>query len=191
MRTRRYSGLTFATVIALLSLLMFAGTAAAHEAELASVMSGDEEVAEGDADGRGAASIAVNDEDGEVCWDLDAQDIELPAAAAHIHRGAAGVDGDIVVTLSPPDAEGRATGCDSEVDSALINEIMEGPAGFYVNVHTTDYPAGAIRGQLAGLPPTDTAPGQSPVGPLALLALGVAGLIGLRFGTTAFARRER
>jgi hypothetical protein len=32
---------------------------------------------------------------------------------------------------------------------AVIDEILANPANFYVNVHTTDRPRGAIRGQLS------------------------------------------
>jgi hypothetical protein len=31
----------------------------------------------------------------------------------------------------------------------LLREILQSPETFYVNVHPTDYPPGAIRGQLA------------------------------------------
>ena len=34
-------------------------------------------------------------------------------------------------------------------DPALAAEIVANPSGFYVNVHTTPFPDGAIRGQLA------------------------------------------
>jgi len=50
--------------------------------------------------------------------------------------------------LSAPDGTGHASGCRSEVDPEVLKRILTNPAGFYVNVHTTVYPAGAIRGQL-------------------------------------------
>jgi hypothetical protein len=33
-------------------------------------------------------------------------------------------------------------------DPALAAEIMANPGNYYVNVHTTDFPAGLVRGQL-------------------------------------------
>jgi hypothetical protein len=55
----------------------------------------------------------------------------------------------VVVPLTPPDESGMSTGCVSDVDPALIEAIVTRPARYYGNVHTTDFPAGAIRGQLA------------------------------------------
>ncbi len=43
---------------------------------------------------------------------------------------------------------GMLSGCVSGVDPALIGEIIANPAGYYVNVHTTPFPGGAVRGQL-------------------------------------------
>jgi 5'-nucleotidase len=102
----------------------------------------------GDPDGTGFASIRLNAGQRSVCWELSAANITLPASAAHIHRGAVGDPGPVVVTLSPPGANGKSSGCASGVQRALINEIIDFPERFYVNVHTSDYPAGAIRGQL-------------------------------------------
>ncbi|HEU0304062.1 MAG TPA: CHRD domain-containing protein [Gaiellaceae bacterium] len=101
----------------------------------------------GDPDGAGTAMLRLRVGQGQVCHMLTASNIMLPATGAHIHRGAAGVAGPIVVTLITPDADGSVAGCVA-APRALVKEILMNPAGFYVNVHTTDYPAGAIRGQL-------------------------------------------
>lgn len=103
---------------------------------------------EGDPDGSGVAVLTLNRGQGQVCWETTTSDLTLPATASHIHQQVAGVRGPIVIFLSPPDATGRATGCRSDVDPELIGEILRNPTGFYVNVHTSDFPAGAIRAQL-------------------------------------------
>lgn len=41
------------------------------------------------------------------------------------------------------------SGCVTGTDSAVIDEIIETPGNFNVNVHNSDYPGGAVRGQLA------------------------------------------
>jgi hypothetical protein len=102
----------------------------------------------GDADGAGTARITINPSTHELCWDLSVSRILLPATASHIHKASAGIRGGIVVTLSAPDAAGAAHGCSLSVDAALLTEILQSPESFYVNVHTTDFAPGAIRGQL-------------------------------------------
>ncbi|MGH7662932.1 MAG: CHRD domain-containing protein [Gemmatimonadaceae bacterium] len=72
--------------------------------------------------------------------------------AGHIHRGGEDVNGPVVVSLFPPgfgssdkhfDLRGSTT-----ASPVLADEIRANPAGFYVNLHTTQDPQGAIRGQL-------------------------------------------
>ena len=113
---------------------------------LSTALTGSEEVpGPGDTDGSGQVEITLNHGQGQVCWDLRVEDIAT-ATAAHIHRGVAGVAGDVVVTLTPP-ADGSSDGC-ADVDRELIKEILQDPAQFYVNVHNADFPNGAVRGQL-------------------------------------------
>lgn len=104
----------------------------------------------GDPTGSGSALITLNHGQGEVCWELTASNLSSPANLAHIHKEAPGIRGPAVVTLSPPDLSGSATGCRSGVDRDLIRDILINPESYYVNVHTEDFPAGAIRGQLPG-----------------------------------------
>ena len=117
--------------------------------ELKATLSGANEIpGPGDPDGTGTASIRLQSGLGRLCFTLKAEKITLPASAAHIHVGTAGQAGDVVVPLKAPDATGTSTGC-TNVSRTLVGQILANPAGYYVNVHTSDFPNGAIRGQLA------------------------------------------
>lgn len=79
------------------------------------------------------------------------------ATAMHIHKGAAGVDGPIVLpfTLARTDVSGAGTFPTAQTNfpsSAVtldtINGILADASQFYFNVHSTDAPAGVMRGQL-------------------------------------------
>ena len=102
-----------------------------------------------DMDGSGTAHVVVNHGQRRVCWDLvNLQNLDT-LSAAHIHRGTAVESGGIVVTFfhfgQPIDLEGCTT---APLSRELLKEIIQHPERFYVNVHTTVFPGGAIRGQL-------------------------------------------
>ena len=99
----------------------------------------------GDPDGSGKAKITFNHDKGEICYDLSVKNIG-EATLAHIHNGAAGQAGDVKVMFDPP-KKGSSKGC-TKVDHELIQDIMANPANYYVNVHNTEFPKGALRGQL-------------------------------------------
>jgi hypothetical protein len=99
----------------------------------------------GDPDGTGTATFRVNPGQGEVCYTLTVQNIEA-ATAAHIHRAPATSPGPIVVHLNAP-TNGSSSGC-AAVTRDLAKELIQTPEAFYVNVHNTPFPGGAVRGQL-------------------------------------------
>jgi len=100
----------------------------------------------GDPDGSGRAEVSISDNFGQICYDLNDIRGIGPITAAHIHRGAPGVNGPPVFTLKPAN-EGGYKGCADGAEWAQ-DRIENNPQAFYVNVHTAQYPNGAIRGQL-------------------------------------------
>jgi hypothetical protein len=95
----------------------------------------------------GTAVVRIRKDAGVVCYRLHAQSITLPAVAAHIHRGGPTANGPVVVPFQAPAANGESDGC-AQAQAAIIDEILGNPANFYVNVHTQEHPAGAMRAQL-------------------------------------------
>jgi len=138
------------SIAASVALALLLGTAvlAAGGAPRVATLSGSNEVPAADPDGSGSAEITLNVGQATVCWEISVAYITLPATASHIHRAPAGVNGPVVVPLSPPDATGHSSGCRT-ADPALIQAIIDFPEGYYVNVHNANYPGGAVRGQLS------------------------------------------
>ena len=102
----------------------------------------------GDPDGSGSASITVNVGQERVCWDIDTSNLGT-ITRGHIHKGAAGFAGGIVVGFFEATAV-DLNGCTTTpVDRKLLIDIIQHPQDYYVNVHTSDFPGGAIRGQLS------------------------------------------
>jgi hypothetical protein len=82
------------------------------------------------------------------------------ATLAHIHTGAAGVAGGVLVAMVPNPGEVTfPNGTGSYVRSGfpvtpvdIANQIIANPGGYYFNVHTALNPGGALRGQLVKQP---------------------------------------
>jgi hypothetical protein len=136
---------TLATLGAAALILGCIGATSASAATPSIPLNGEQEASAADPDGSGFFSY---DLDGTTfCWTLEWQDIDT-AFAAHVHKAPREVAGPIVIPLSVGDGSGTpVSGC-TEIDSALAADIDAHPKAYYVNVHNTPFPAGAIRGQL-------------------------------------------
>jgi len=160
---RRFRTLAaLATSAAILMGLGAAAPAAAGGRQLVTRLSGANEVTDagvpnqGDPDGRGIAivrRISTAGTNDKLCWLVVARNIVLPAIGAHIHGPAASTtNAAVLVPLSSPERVGRshvgmARGCAPVADTTL-DAIWANPDRYYVNVHSTEKPAGAVRGQL-------------------------------------------
>lgn len=115
--------------------------------KLTTTLSGAAEVpGPGDTDGKGTFTARVNPGQGQVCYTLTVAMIAAPTAA-HIHRGATGVAGPVVVALKAP-TNGASKACVT-VTRELAMALIKDPQDYYVNVHNAAFPSGAVRGQLA------------------------------------------
>ena len=143
-------------VVLAASLALTSTATAAGGRTLVTQLTGPVEVPPGDPDGTGTASITVNPGLSQVCWEIAVQNITLPAAAAHIHNAPAGQNGGVKVDtgLKADSAIALTSGGTTidkssiTVDAALAQDIVDNPANYYVNVHSTVHSGGVVRGQL-------------------------------------------
>jgi hypothetical protein len=104
-------------------------------------------------DPKGSATGLIRVQGDRVTFAFSWKGISAPTLG-HIHQGVAGVNGDVKVPLfaSPmPDTVTAAAGVLTVSDPAIADALRANPTGFYLNLHTKEFPGGAVRGQLSKL----------------------------------------
>lgn len=109
-------------------------------------MTGSAETPAGAPGGTAKAVVTLSTKAGKVCWTFKSLSGFSNPTFAHIHMGAAGTSGNIVVPLSTG-AAFLTKGCVS-ASATLISAIAANPHGYYVNIHNKQYPGGVVRAQL-------------------------------------------
>jgi hypothetical protein len=163
MRTKRT---ILVLILALLLVALMTSTVMAGSGHFFSAhLTGAEEVPPADSQAQGQALFRLSKDGTAIHYKLLVANIEN-VTMAHIHVAPAGVNGPVVVWLypdAPPPVliEGRFSGVLAEgvitADSlvgdlagqsldALLEAMMAGNT--YVNVHTSQFPGGEIRGQI-------------------------------------------
>jgi hypothetical protein len=108
-------------------------------------MTGTAETPKGAPHGRGIAIIAFHGAS-TVCFRFSHLHGFLDATVAHIHSGPIGHAGPVLVALSSG-SKLHHRGC-LAISPSVSRRIWEQPRAYYVNVHSQQYPRGAVRAQL-------------------------------------------
>ena len=105
-------------------------------------LSGSEEVPPVTVPGTGSGSFRVA-EDGTISGSVSTKDVQ--GTMAHIHRGAKGANGPVIVPLDK-NGDTYTVPAGRKLTPEQMNDLKAG--NLYVNVHTNRYKGGEVRGQL-------------------------------------------
>lgn len=131
-------------------LLGFTAQAAQLQSHLlvAAKMDGMQEVPAVSTTALGIASFTINPGMDSICINITVTGLSGPLSGIHIHDGAAGSTGGVLMALTPFMVGNRIstvlTGADASPE--FISKLLRGD--LYVNAHTAANPDGEIRGQL-------------------------------------------
>ncbi len=99
----------------------------------------------GDPNGSGSVKLVISPADRRVCYDFSVSKVAEPLMA-HILRAPRLKNGPPIVSLFTGPG-GAMNGCAS-ANAGQLAEMIAHPRDFYVSFATTEYPDGALRGQL-------------------------------------------
>ncbi len=163
---RRHQSFEVRVFIFLLAFGLLAGpTANAETISFSAMLDGAQEVPPVDTEAFGFGLFELDDSTGNLFYQIifTPSLLSSPETATHIHGPAPpGMDADVIfpLLLGTPKTD-TIVGLTSEQQTQLLSGL------WYVNVHTTDFLGGEIRGQIVPEPSTLT---LAAVGLIALLA---------------------
>ena len=158
MTTPKFAALLCAGSAAIAAGIAFAAPVAEGGRKFVTALTGQAELDGGaltaDMDGTGTAQVFVNVGQKRVCWNLTNLANLDTLVAAHIHQAPSNATGGIRISFfhfgEPIDLEGCTEGTAIHpFDRARLKDIIQNPQNYYVNIHTTAFTGGAIRGQLS------------------------------------------
>lgn len=148
------SKLAVTTALGVLGSLTLAGCATLEEAAVQAVakthnatLTGANVVTSGgDRDGYARAQLSVSDSLDQICYDVNDVRNLAPITSLTINRGARGTVGPAVLRVDRAN-EGDWKNCVSKSEW-LESSFKYAPGAFYIQISTTEFPNGAIRGQF-------------------------------------------
>jgi Cu/Zn superoxide dismutase len=174
------------SIVALLASVSHHAVTAAGPVTLTATLAGSNSVPPVPSTATGSATITVDTATNTVHYSVQFSGLSSGLTASHIHQGAAGTNGPVVVPFAIGTAAGQTSGSfsgdNTTAPMTIVAELASNPSAFYVNVHSTTFPAGEIRGQLAlsSSPPGTATPELASGDLLAAGLVPVAAVIFLR-----------
>lgn len=133
-------------LVLLLGVVVLAFAAAASASPAKEIMFGAKlDATQDHAKSRGTGTFTATLTGTKLSWHLSFKRLTGAATAAHIHLGAKGKSGNVLIALCGPC---KAT----EMGTVRLNAMQLRDVtklATYVNVHSAKYPNGEIRGQIA------------------------------------------
>ena len=100
----------------------------------------------GDLDASGQVKLTIEPAKRQVCYGFRLNGVATPMMA-HIQKGAPFTNGPPIVSLFT--GPGSALhGC-APANTRQLEDMISNPSSYYVSIATTEFPDGALRGQLA------------------------------------------
>lgn len=124
-------------------------------------LSGKNEVPPNESNATGIANIQLNEDGSQYVYWVNTTGLSK-ITGAHIHKGSAGENGDVVVTLSKEKSAKDEDNPEIWFSGNITKDDLQGPLagkgisdfwiiireGAYVNIHTDEFTGGVVRGQL-------------------------------------------
>ncbi|HET7726600.1 MAG TPA: CHRD domain-containing protein [Candidatus Limnocylindrales bacterium] len=149
--------LRISIVLAALALVVLVPAARAADPAVPAYggpLSGSQEVPAVAGSGTGDTTVVISADGSRITYVVTYSGLSGPVVAAHIHTGAAGTNGGVILPLThgPSPMVGTLTAANFTPSGAVatfgdaVAAIRAGTA--YVNLHTAAYPSGEVRAQL-------------------------------------------
>ena len=100
----------------------------------------------GDLDGSGSVRLMISPAKRQVCYDFQLAGLSTPMMA-HIRHAPPLRNGPPIVSLFT--GTGSELGGCAPANTRQLADMIDNPSAYYVSVATTEFPDGALRGQLS------------------------------------------